>query len=190
MDRTYTCLPNEEENSMGVILYNTIYDQSGLGSHPSVKALGGDDTWARPWSIGIHKGRGSFSSIRFSMYIPKAQAFKWRKGFMRERESSENDTKELEQDCIIEGSFWLKCSVLLSVNIERHQILRREMVCWEVWYDKWLEQVRWITLWETYSEGIATGQVGTTSSLNYNNDREQKGRFEGIWKKSQGVWLE
>lgn len=31
-------------------------------------------------------------------------------------------------------------------------------------------------LWETYSESIATGQVGTISSLNYYNDREQKGR--------------
>lgn len=36
---------------------------------------------------------------------------------------------------------------------------------------KWLEQRGWITDWDTNSEGVATGQVWTISSLNYNNDR-------------------
>lgn len=35
----------------------------------------------------------------------------------------------------------------------------------------WLEWIEWITDWETYSAGVATGQVWTINSLNYDNDR-------------------
>lgn len=36
---------------------------------------------------------------------------------------------------------------------------------------KWLEQIGWFTDWETYSEGISTGQFWIICSQNYNNDR-------------------
>lgn len=53
----------------------------------------------------------------------------------------------------------------------------------------WLEWIEWITDWETYSAGVATGQVWTINSLNYDNDR---GADKKVWKnmKEPGDWLE